>query len=127
MPELINENPKSEARNPKLVIAQLLPDKEDITINSIEKFEKEIENAGTIVVGGPVGKYEDEGHRQGTERVFKKIADSNAFKVVCGGDSESAIRLFNLVDKFNWISVGGGAALEFLTKGTLPGIEALKT
>ena len=42
-----------------------------------------------------------------------------------GGDTIGAINLLGLVDKFNWISVGGGAMLEFLAKGTLPGIEAL--
>jgi phosphoglycerate kinase len=116
-----------EQKDNKLAIAQLMPDKEDVTVNSIEDFESEISSAGTIVVSGPMGKYEDEGHRLGTERILKKVAKSKAYKVAGGGDTEKAISLFKLNDRFDWISVGGGAMLEFLAKGTLPGIEALKT
>ena len=109
----------------KIIVANLLPDKEDMTINSIEKFEEEIGKAGTIVLAGPMGKYEDKGHRQGTERIFKAVANSNAFKITGGGDSLSVISIYNLKNKFDWVSVGGGAMLEFLAKRTLPGIEAL--
>jgi len=116
---------KLQTTNEKLMVAQLNPDKEDITIRSIENFETEIKRAKTIVLAGVVGKYEDEGHRQGTKRVFEAVADSSAYKVAGGGDTEAAIAMFNLVNKFDWISVGGGAMLEFLAKGTLPGIEAL--
>ena len=112
--------------DPKVVIARLIQDKEDITLNSIEKFEDEISSAKTILVSGPMGKFEDEGHSQGTERVFKKIAESNAFKVAGGGDTEHALEMFEVKDKFNWVSTGGGAMLEFLANGTLPGIEAIK-
>ena len=112
--------------NLQLVIAKLLPDKEDITIHSIEKFEEEIAKAKTIVLAGPIGKFEDEGHRMGTERVFKAVAKSDAFKVAGGGETIEAIQKFGLEKQFNWISVGGGAMLEYLTKGTLPGIEALQ-
>ena len=109
----------------KLVVASLLPDKEDITIRSQELFKKEIVKAGTIVVSGPMGKFEDEGHRQGTQRVLEAVAESRAFKVAGGGDTQRAISMFGLEDKFDWISVGGGSMLEFLAKGTLPGIQAL--
>ncbi|HSX48759.1 MAG TPA: phosphoglycerate kinase [Candidatus Saccharimonadales bacterium] len=112
-------------KNEKVIVADLIGDKEDITIHSVEKFETAIKTAGTTVVSGPIGKYEEEGHRLGTKRIFESVANSNAFKVAGGGDTESAIKLFNLENKFNWISVGGGAMLEFLAKGTLPGIDAL--
>lgn len=111
--------------DPKVLVAKLNPDKEDITIHSIENFEKEIAGAGTVVLAGVPGKYEDEGHRLGTERIFKAVANSNAFKVVGGGDSLAVVSMYQLEGKFNWISVGGGAMLEFLIKGTLPGIVAL--
>ncbi len=58
--------------------------------------------------------------------VFNAIASSSAFKIAGGGDAEAAITEFGLNERFDWISVGGGAMLEFLAKGTLPGIEALK-
>ncbi len=109
----------------KIILGQLIPDQQDLTMRSIERFKEEIAGAGTLVVAGVPGKYEDEGHRQGTEEVFKAIAGSTAFKLAGGGDAEAAISYFGLNDKFDWISVGGGACLDFLSKGTLPGIEAL--
>ena len=111
----------------KIIVANLLPDKEDLTINSIEKFEEEIKKAGTIVLAGPMGKYEDKGHRQGTERIFKAVAASSAFKIAGGGDTEKAVEVLNLSKEFDWVSLGGGAMLEFLAKGTLPGIKALES
>jgi 3-phosphoglycerate kinase len=110
----------------RVLVAKLNPDKEDITIKSIELFEEEIQKAGTIVVGGPVGKFEDEGQRLGTKRVFAAVAKTGAYKIAGGGDTEDAIRLLGLEDEFDWVSVGGGAMLEYLTKGTLPGIKALQ-
>lgn len=114
-----------EVNDEKLVIAQLNPDKEDITLKSIEEFEKEIARAKTIVLAGVIGKYEDEGQRLGTKRVFGAVAGTDAYKVAGGGDTEAALTIFSLTDNFDWISVGGGAMLEFLAKGTLPGIEVL--
>lgn len=120
--EFLGEDYKDD----KVEIARLVQDKEDITINSIEKFEAIIAGAKTILVSGPMGKFEEEGHRQGTERVFKKIAETDAFKVAGGGDTEHALEMFGIKGKFNWVSTGGGAMLEFLANGTLPGIEAIR-
>ncbi len=130
LPEYLGDAALTSVRlqpeNAQVVIGNLTMDKEDITLNTIDRFEKEIEKAGTIIVSGPVGKYEDEGHRQGTERILKKVTElPGAFKIAGGGDTEDAIRLLTTADSFDWISVGGGAMLEFLTKKTLPGIEAL--
>lgn len=112
--------------NEKVIVGNLNMDKEDITLNTIERFEKEIEKAKTVVLAGVLGKYEDPGHRQGTQRVFRAVADSSAFKIAGGGDTLNVISQMNLGDKFDWISVGGGAMIEYITKKTLPGIEALK-
>lgn len=128
LPDLMGDDKKPirlTGTDEKLVVADLVQDKEDITIHSMERFEEEIDKARTVVVGGPVGKFEDEGHLQGTERVFKAIAASSALKIAGGGDTEKALKFLNLTDKFDWVSVGGGACLEFLAKKTLPGIEAL--
>ena len=116
---------RSRPENEQVVVGNLTMDKEDITLNTIDRFIEEIKEAETIVVSGPLGKYEDEGHRQGTEQVFKAVASSSAFKVAGGGDTEAALAILNLSSSFDWISVGGGAMLEFLTKKTLPGIKAL--
>ena len=127
LPEFLFDKDDMQVRmqNGKVIVAKLLPDKEDITVNSIERFEEEIKNAGTIVVSGPIGRFEDKGHIQGTERIFKAVANSKAFKIAGGGETQKAISLLGLNNKFDWISVGGGAMLEYLAHGTLPGIEAL--
>jgi 3-phosphoglycerate kinase len=128
LPEFLGDNTvsiRSLDESEKVVIANLMMDKEDITIHSMERFEEEIAKAKTIILAGPMGKCEEEGHRQGTERVFEAVANSSAEKIAGGGDTVAAIYLLGLEDKFNWISVGGGAMLEFLAKGTLPSIEAL--
>lgn len=109
----------------KLVIGDLTFDGFDITLNTAVGFKKIISEAGTIIMAGVLGKYEDEGHRQGTKEVFEAVAACNAYKIAGGGDTEAALSLFGLTEKFDWISVGGGAMLEFLIKGTLPGIAAL--
>lgn len=109
----------------KVIIGNLIMDKEDITLNTIDRFTKEVLKAKTILLAGVLGKYEDEGHSQGTEKVFKAVANCQAFKISGGGDTINAIMRYNLQNKFDWISVGGGATLEFLINKTLPGIEAL--
>jgi len=114
-----------EIEEEKLLVANLIADKEDITVRSIEQFEKEIKSAKTIFLAGTLGKFEEEGHALGTKRILTAVSESGAFKVAGGGDTQKAIKLFNLDSKFDWISSGGGASLEFLAKGTLPGIEAL--
>jgi len=128
LPEFLGDAALESVRSQsgKVIIGNLVMDKEDITLNTIDRFTKEIKLAKTIVLAGVLGKFEDEGHRMGTEKVFSAVADSNTFKIVGGGDSLEAIRMYHLEDKFSWISVGGGAMLEFLSKKTLPGIEALK-
>jgi phosphoglycerate kinase len=128
LPDYIEKNSILDSelsRNDKIVVANLNADKEDITVHSIELFEKEIAKAKTIVLAGPMGKYEEEGHRLGTKRVFEAIKNSRAFKVAGGGDTENALSTLGFETIFNWVSIGGGAMLEFLTKRTLPGIEAL--
>lgn len=121
LPEFMPE----DQGDPKLVVARLNPDKEDITVHSIEQFEQIIMSAKTIFVSGPVGKFEEPGHRLGTQRVFEAVAKSDSWKVAGGGDTTTAIHLLKLDAAFDWISCGGGASLEFVAKGTLPGIEAL--
>src|SRR3972149_396106 len=83
-------NPNPE----KIIIGDLTFDGFDITFNTAERFKTEIAKAGTIVLAGVLGKYEDEGYRQGTEKVFKAVSASSAFKVAGGGDTEAAISIF---------------------------------
>ncbi len=109
----------------RLIIGNLNMDKEDITLHTIDKFKKEINKAGIIVLAGVLGKYEDAGHIQGTKETFEAVANSPAYKIAGGGDTEAALTTLNLKEKFDWVSVGGGAMLEFLVQKTLPGLQAL--
>jgi 3-phosphoglycerate kinase len=77
------------------------------------------------VLAGPLGKYEDEAHANGTKRVLQAVANSEAFKIAAGGDTAEALASFGFEGSFDWTAIGGGATLEFLAKGTLPGIEAV--
>lgn len=102
---------------------KLTADGLDIADEAIEACEQQIQDASLVVVAGPMGKYEEV--PKGTQEVFTAVANSKSFKIAGGGDTEAALEKFGLTKKFDWISVGGGAMLEFLDKGTLPGIEAL--
>ena len=104
----------------------LREDKLDITKESVNSYIDEIETAKLIVAAGVMGKYEDPNAEYGTKEVLTAIANSKAYKIAGGGDIEAAISKYNLSDKFDWISVGGGAMLEYLASGTLIGIEAIK-
>lgn len=82
-------------------------------------------NAGMILWNGPLGLYE-KGYTSGTYELAKAIAGTNAETIVGGGDTVASVESLNLMDKFTFVSTGGGAMLDFLANETLPGIEALK-
>ncbi|KKT58047.1 MAG: Phosphoglycerate kinase [Candidatus Amesbacteria bacterium GW2011_GWB1_47_19] len=105
---------------------KLRPDGLDISDEVIAGYVQEIATAEVILAAGVMGKYEDPGAEKGTKAILEAIAgNQKAYKVAGGGDIEMAISKYGLTDKFNWISVGGGAMLEYLGTGTLPGIEAV--
>jgi len=86
-----------------------------------------INAARTIVWNGPVGYMENQEFKRGTDFLYYAIAQNDqATSVVGGGDTLSAISKKEYLDKITHISTGGGAMLEFIENGTLPGIEALK-
>lgn len=83
--------------------------------------------AKTIIWNGPVGYFENPAFRRGTDFIYYTITENNtATSIVGGGDTLAAISKKEYLDKITHISTGGGAMLEFIEKGTLPGIEALK-
>lgn len=108
-----------------IVAAHLTPNGEDITPDSARNFTEIIRNAGTVVWNGPMGDI-DAGYWEGTEIVAEAMVQSGAFKVVGGGDTIRALKKFGLSDKIDYISTGGGAMLEFLAYGDLPGLVALR-
>lgn len=86
-----------------------------------------IAKAKTIIWNGPVGYFENPTFKRGTDFVYYSITHNDkAISIVGGGDTLAAISKKEYLDKITHISTGGGAMLEFIEKGTLPGIEALK-
>jgi phosphoglycerate kinase len=98
----------------------------DIGPGSAAAFADEIAAAATVFWNGPMGVFEDPRFVAGTRAVADAVATTKAFSVVGGGDSASALKVFGLADKIDHLSTGGGASLEFIEKGDLPGLAALR-
>jgi len=98
----------------------------DIGEKTIKIFKEKIFKAKTIFWAGPLGKIEEKKYQKGTKEIAKAIIDSGAFSVVGGGETVEFINKIGLIEKFNHVSVGGGAMLAFLAGEKLPGLEALK-
>jgi phosphoglycerate kinase len=98
----------------------------DIGPASAEHFADVIANAATILWNGPMGVFEDERFAGGTEAVARAIAKSEAVSVVGGGDSVAALQVFGLEGDVSFVSTGGGASLELVELGDLPGLRALR-
>lgn len=96
----------------------------DLTTENLDILEEKIKKSEFVVWNGPLGKYED-GLKEGTLRLAQMLGDSGKEVVVGGADTLAAIKELNIIDKFTFVSSGGGAMLDFLANGTLPGIEAL--
>lgn len=98
----------------------------DIGPASVDAFEEVIANAATILWNGPMGVFEDPRFAGGTEAVARAVAKSAAISVVGGGDSVAALRQFGLEGDVSFVSTGGGASLELVELGDLPGLKALR-
>lgn len=97
----------------------------DIGTNSVQVLKDLISKAEFVLWNGPLGKYED-GFDGATEQILKILSKSKANSIVGGGDTVNIISKLKLRDKIGFVSTGGGATLDFLAKGTLPGIKALE-
>lgn len=97
----------------------------DVGQKTLEQFERLLEPVSTIFWNGPMGVFEHPPFDRGTMALALLLAESDAVTVVGGGESVAAVNQAGVADKFTHVSTGGGASLEFITEGTLPGIEAL--
>lgn len=98
----------------------------DIGPKSIQNFSAALREAGTIFWNGPMGIFETAAFSKGTFGIAQAIAESNAVKIVGGGDSAAAAEVSGFAPKMTHISTGGGASLEYLQGDKLPGLEILR-
>jgi phosphoglycerate kinase len=97
----------------------------DIGPDTVDLFKRIIGSAKTIVLNGPMGLYEVEAFRAGTDAIARAVVESDAYSIVGGGDSVAALKRLGLLEGVDHVSTGGGAMLELLAGRELPGITAL--
>jgi len=98
----------------------------DIGPGSAAAFTDLIMDARSVFWNGPMGMFEDDRFALGTRSIADAVADTKAYTVVGGGDSAAALAQFGREDDVDHVSTGGGASLEFLELGDLPGLAALR-
>jgi len=98
----------------------------DIGSETISRYNSIIQNAGTIVVNGPAGYFEEKAFALGTEQLITGIAKSRAFSVIGGGHLTVVARNLGFYDHIDHVSTGGGATMAFLAGEKLPVLEALR-
>ncbi len=114
--KLINKKVNEVAKNEIIL---------DIGKETIKDLASVIEKAKLILWNGPLGKYED-GGAKATLKILKLVAASKAESIIGGGDTVDLVSKMKMEKDFSFVSTGGGATLDFLANGTLPGIKALK-
>lgn len=116
-------------KNKKLILPTDFVKKDEIILDigeeSVKNLASLIKKSKLILWNGPLGKYED-GGALATKKILKLVADSKAESIIGGGDTVALISKMKMEKKFSFISTGGGATLDFLANGTLPGIKALE-
>jgi phosphoglycerate kinase len=101
----------------------------DISNETVKIYSDVIKNSKTILWNGPMGVFEMSSFENGTKQVALAIAEATkngAFSLIGGGDSVAAINKYHLADQVSYVSTGGGALLEYIEQGTLPGVRAIE-
>jgi len=118
----------SESANTQVVSIDSIPsDWEglDIGPKTRELYAKVVKESKLIVWNGPMGVFELNAFAQGTKAVADACAETEGYTIIGGGDSAAAVEKFNLADRMDHMSTGGGASLEFMEGKALPGVVAL--
>lgn len=97
----------------------------DVGPKSLARLKEIVHSAGSIVWNGPLGIYE-EGFTKHTEELARAVSKSSAYSIVGGGDTFAVIGALRYEDAFSFVSTAGGAMIQYLLDGTLPGIKALE-
>ncbi len=98
----------------------------DIGPTTVAEFKEVLSQAATVLWNGPMGKFEDKRFSAGTRGIAHAMGDCGGFTVVGGGDTITALRRYGLEQAIDHVSTGGGATLELIEKGDLPGLAALR-
>ncbi len=124
-----NENPEADVWMTKVQLPQGYSDenKFDISEEAALEFVEIIKDAKKILWNGPVGKFEDERYAVGSEIIARSVSQNQeASRLVGGGDTIALLEKNDLLDKVGFVSTGGGAMLEYIGDGTLPGLEVIE-
>lgn len=97
----------------------------DIGRETVTALERVLGEAKLVVWNGPLGFYE-EGYTDGSRELLERILGSHAYAILGGGDTVALVESMGSIDRFGFVSTGGGAMLEYLATETLPGLEALR-
>lgn len=98
----------------------------DLGPDTIRLFNSIIQESKMVIWNGPLGLFEVKKFAKGTNEFSKNLIKASAFTIIGGGDTISAVDKLKILDKFDFVSTGGGAMLDFLSDAELPGVEALK-
>lgn len=128
---IIADNFANDANKQEVAINQI-PDGWmglDVGQETAKQFGEVIKNSKTILWNGPMGVFEMSSFENGTKQAAYDIVEAtknSAFSLIGGGDSVAAINKYNLADKVSYVSTGGGALLEYIEQGSLPGVRAVE-
>jgi phosphoglycerate kinase len=114
---------------PETISEKSIPDDKiglDIGAKTVSQYKEKLGQAKTILWNGPMGLFENQSFSKGTYALAEVLANSDAFTLVGGGDSVSALKNSGRAESISHISTGGGASLEYIENGSLPGIQGLK-